>query len=183
MKNRIILILLLYSVSANAECKDLKNQLDNYETACKITTDLTSGCGVLATATATFSFGFWGLLCAVPSVVGSGVCAMRDIKQRWYDACLEGVKVPAWAKMTTKTPPNKKKGHDRLIFIRHLDMEENNALYERKVDEFLEAYSEIDMTIEQNKKIFDEKMAQFEQEYIDRAKEIEEQFQKDVLKS
>lgn len=61
-------------------------------------------------------------------------------------------------------------------------MEENNALYEQKVDAFLEACSEIDLTLEENRKLFDSKMQVFEDEYVAKAKEIEEEFQKSILK-
>jgi hypothetical protein len=180
MKTKAFFALLsfIYSFSALGECKDLNQQLDNYETACKVTTDLTSSCGLISTATATYTFGLWGLLCAIPSVVGSGVCALRDIKQRLYDSCVEGLGTPAWTKTSAKAPKNKQ----QFVLLRNIAMNKNNEDYEKKVDTFLDNWEGTDFTTETNKEFFDNKMAQFEEEYVAQAKEIQDEFQKNILK-
>lgn len=178
MKNKLLVyfVLLFYCGESFAACEDVRRQRDYYETACQISTDLTVGCGAL-TAITTAVLGPFGLFCALPGFVASGVCAMRDLKKKWYQECLKGHGEP-WQKLVLNVDPKYK-----LQAQQRLDkMIDNNKQYEKDVDKFIQGCSDrgVDVTSEENFEWFKEMLAMFEEDYVGRAKEIDFEYQESI---
>ena len=175
-KTMVYCVLLSYCGNAFAACEDLRRQRDNYETACQVSTGLTVGCGALTAAT-TALLGPFGLLCSVPTLVASGVCAMRDLKKKWYQDCLKGRGEP-WQKLVLSVDPK----YLPQAQARLEKMIDNNKKYEQDVDTFIQGCSErgVDVTSEENFAWFKEMLGMFEDEYIARAKEIDLEYQESI---
>lgn len=176
MKIVLSFILLVYSGESFAACEDLRRQRDNYEQACQFSTSITAGCGAL-TAITTPLVGPLGLLCSVPGFIASGVCAMKDLKKKWYQDCIKGHGEP-WQKLVlavdTKYKPQAQIRLERMI--------DNNKQYEHDVDVFIDGCSTrgIDVTSEENFAWFKEMLLMFEEDYVNRAKEIDLEYQESI---
>jgi hypothetical protein len=172
------LILLAYCGEsfAASQCSDLKKQQNKYESACQLSTGISTGCGALTALTTPF-LGPFGLFFALPGFVASGVCAMRDLKKKWYLDCVKGHGEP-WQKLVLQVEPQ----FQAQAQARLEQMIDNNKKYEKDVDTFIDGCTArgIDVTAEENFNWLKEMLLMFEEDFVNRAREIDQEYQEAI---
>lgn len=188
MKKEIALVLCLltcelpaYAAKKPKSCADMKKSLINYEVACNTSRNITSVCPLIATALLA-PCGPFAFLLYIPPAIASGICALSELKKRWYSNCLKGETIQTWQKPIPEEHNADDPKHVAALHARSNAMIQNNDDFKVQVDALLAQLNAqgVDLTDEENVIYLKQHVDALEEAFVEKNKQIEEKYQQDL---